>query len=603
MSWLNAALERRRLVLATVLLLSLLGALAWFTMNRQEDPFFPYRYAQVVVQWPGAEPAEVERLILDPVEEELAQVEDVVELVGAARLGVAVLTVGLDQSIYDTDGAWERVRVALDRAEARFPPDAGDVELDDRSMDAHGIVLAITGSDDLLELLDAARQLRRDLFRITDIARIELLADPGEQLLVRIDPARATAGDLTPGSLIQQLAERNETVAGGSLDVDGRSLLINPVSDFESLDELRSTPIRMTDGSLMPLSELASVRIVPREPATERMWMDGRAAVGLGIVIPDDTVNAVTFGRDVRALVDELRPEYAPLAIEEMFYQPRWVEQRLSELGRSLGIGVTTVALVLLLFMGLRLGLLVASLLPLVTFSALALFAMGGGVLHQMAIAGMVIALGMLVDNAIVMAENLQYHLDRGLRRAAAAGTAVRELAGPLTAATGTTLAAFTPLLFWPGIAGEFMGYLPLTLIITLSSSLFVALIIVPVLCAMFMLIPSTLITMKLRSMLRGIDVATNPALRTPRKNIRTASTSSSPLMMLFSRFVTMAWMSSDWSPVIFTTVPGGNCASIPAMAPFTASAVSMMFSPERLTTPRVITGVPSRRANVSLSL
>jgi len=404
----------------------------------------------------------------------------VVELVGAARLGVAVLTVGLDQSIYDTDAAWERVRVALDHAEARFPPDAGETELDDRSMDAHGIVLAITGSDDLLELLDAARQLRRDLFRITDIARIELLADPGEQLLVRIDPARATAADLTPGTLIQQLAERNETVAGGSLDVDGRSLLINPVSDFESLDELRSTPIRLADASLVPLSELASVRIVPREPATERMWMDGRAAVGLGIVIPDDTVNAVTFGQDVRALLDELRPLYAPLAIEEMFYQPRWVEQRLSELGRSLGIGVATVALVLLLFMGLRLGLLVASLLPLVTFSALALFAMGGGVLHQMAIAGMVIALGMLVDNAIVMAENLQYHLDRGLRRAAAAAASVRELAGPLTAATGTTLAAFMPLLLSRGDTADFTRGIPIMVMLVLSVSLVYALLVTP---------------------------------------------------------------------------------------------------------------------------
>jgi multidrug efflux pump subunit AcrB len=480
MSWINAALDRRRLVLATVLLLSILGALAWFTMNRQEDPFFPYRYAQVVVQWPGAEPAEIERLILDPVEEELAQVEDVVEIIGAARLGVAVLTVGLDQTIYDTDAAWDRVRVALERAEARFPADAGTPRLNDRSMDAHGIVLAITGSNDLLELLDAARQLRRDLFRITDISRIDLLADPGEQLLVRIEPARATAADLPPGALIEQLAERNETVAGGSLDVDGRSLLINPASDFGDLDELRSTPIRVGDGSLLPLSELASIQIVPREPATERMWMDGRAAIGLGIVIPDDSVNTVTFGRQVRALLEELEPAYAPLAIEEMFYQPRWVEQRLSELGRSLAIGVATVALVLLLFMGLRLGLLVASLLPLVTFSALAVFALGGGVLHQMAIAGMVIALGMLVDNAIVMAENLQYHLDRGLRRTAASAAAVRELAGPLTAATGTTLAAFAPLLLSRGDTADFTRGIPIMVMLVLTVSLVYALIVTP---------------------------------------------------------------------------------------------------------------------------
>ncbi len=480
MSWLDAALQRRRLVLATVLLLSLIGAAAWFGMNRQEDPFFPYRYAQVVVQWPGAEPAEVERLVLDPVEEELAQVEEVHEIIGAARLGVAVLTVGLGQHIYDTGSAWDRVRVALDRAQRRIPPEAGSIELDDRSMDAHGIVLAITGSDDPLVRLEAARSIRRDLFSLRDIARIELLADPGEQLLIQLDPARASAVGLGPDALIAQLAERNRTVAGGSLDVDGRSLLVNPSSDFDSLDELAATPIELADGGLVPLSELATISIVAREPATERMWIDGRPAIGLGIVIPDNRVNAVAFGRDVRELIERIRPHYEPLVIEEMFYQPRWVEQRLSELGRSLVIGVVTVALVLLLFMGLRMGLLVASLLPLVTFSALALFAIGGGVLHQMAIAGMVIALGMLVDNAIVMAENLQYHLDRGLRRAAAGARAVRELAGPLTAATGTTLAAFTPLLLSRGDTADFTRGIPIMVMLVLTVSLVYALTVTP---------------------------------------------------------------------------------------------------------------------------
>ncbi|MCA1779535.1 MAG: efflux RND transporter permease subunit [Xanthomonadaceae bacterium] len=347
-------------------------------------------------------------------------------------------------------------------------------------MDAHGIVLALTGSDNLLLLLDAARALRRDLFRINDIARIDLLADPGEQLLVRLEPARAAALGITPESLAGQLAERNETVAGGSLEIDGRSLLVNPASDFENLEELLQTPIRTADGALIPLAEIASISLTAREPATERMWMDGRPAVGLGIVIPDNRINTVDFGRQVRAEIETLRGDYAPLAIEEMFYQPRWVEQRLSELGRSLTIGVVTVALVLLAFMGLRLGLVVASLLPLVTFSALALFAIGGGVLHQMAIAGMVIALGMLVDNAIVMVENLQWHLDRGRSRVEAGAAAVRELAGPLTTATGTTLAAFTPLLLAGGDTADFTRGIPIMVMLALSVSLVYALTVTP---------------------------------------------------------------------------------------------------------------------------
>src|SRR5690606_35026964 len=150
-----------------------------------------------------------------------------------------------------------------------------------------------------------------------------------------------------------------------------------------------------------------------------------------------------------------------PLEIHEMFYQPRWVEDRLGELARSLLIGIAVVVLVLLAFMGPRLGLTVAVVLPLVTLSALGLYAMGGGVLHQMAIAGLVIALGTLVDNAIVMVEDLHWHLDQGRTRREAALSSVRELAGPLAAATGTTLAAFMPLLLARGDTADFTRGIP----------------------------------------------------------------------------------------------------------------------------------------------
>ncbi|MEM7054166.1 MAG: efflux RND transporter permease subunit, partial [Pseudomonadota bacterium] len=477
-----SALSQRRLILATVVLLSLIGALAWFNMDRQEDPSFPYRFAQIIVAWPGAEPSEVERLVLNPREEELAQIEDVDELEGTARLGVAIVGVGLKPSVYDTDNVWDRVRVAVEIAQRKFPPDVRPPEVNDRVMNAHGIVLALTGSDDLLELLDAARALRRDLFRIDDIARIELLGEPGEQLLIRLDPARATSLGIDSVDLAEQLSERNQTLAGGSLNVQGRSLLLTPLTDFDGLDELLSTPIRSNTGAMLPLSEIADVSLEVEQPATERMWYDGKPTIALGLVIPEDQLNAVQFGREVRAEVDRLRPAYAPLQIEEMFFQPRWVEDRLSELGRSLLIGVVTVAVILLLFMGLRLGLLVASILPIVIFSSLAVFAIGGGVLHQIAIAGLVIALGMLVDNAIVMIENLQYHLDRGLSRAQAGARAVQELAAPLAAATGTTLAAFMPLLLSQGNTADFTRGIPIMVMLSLVVSYLYALLVTPLL-------------------------------------------------------------------------------------------------------------------------
>src|SRR6056297_681960 len=468
------ALQRRRLILAFAVLLSLIGALSWQQMNRQEDPFFPYRYGQILVEWPGADPAEIERLVLDPLEEELAQLEEVDEIRGTVRLGVAHLWIGIQQHIYDTDAAWDRIRNSVDDAEREFPSGPGPADVRDRSMDSHAVTLVVKGSDDLLALLDAARELRRDLFRLPEISSVDLVADPGEQLLITVDPAVALATGLEAQSLAEQLAASNRTLAGGTLEIEGRSLVLDPGTEFSSLDELRNIPIRTTSGEVLPLSQVADVALTPAEPTTERMWADGEPAVGLGIVFPPNRVNAVEVGEAIRALVDEVRADYAP----------RWVEERLSELGRSLLIGVAVVALVLLAFMGPRMGLLVASLLPIVTFSALAIFALGGGVLHQMAIAGMVIALGMLVDNAIVMVENLQWHLDRGRSRREACSASVRELAAPLAAATGTTLAAFAPLLLSSGDTADFTRGIPIMVMLTLTVSYFYALLVTPILGA-----------------------------------------------------------------------------------------------------------------------
>jgi multidrug efflux pump len=474
-------------VLAAVATLSLIGLFAWLEMNRQEDPFFPYRYGQVLVSWPGADAAQVERLILNPLEEEIAQVDEVKELRGTARLGFAMLIVGMHQHVYDTDAVWERIRVAVERAERKFPEGAGQPEVLDRMMDSEGIVLAVTGSEDLLELAEATRALRRDLFRMSDIGRMVLLADPGEQLVVRLDPSVAGNWALDAQAISRQLAERNLTMPGGSMSRDGRALVLRPLTEFRDLDELADTPIRLPSGALLPLKEIASVRLEPADPPTERMWFNGLPAIGLGIVVPENRLNAVRFGEQLRGVLDEIRPAYAPLEIHEMFYQPRWVEDRLAELARSLLLGVAIVVLALLLFMGPRLGITVALVLPLVTFSSLAIYAMGGGVLHQMAIAGLVIALGMLVDNAIVMVENLQWHLDQGRSRREAAALSVRELAGPLAAATGTTLAAFMPLLMARGDTGDFTRGIPVMVMLTLVVSYVYAVFATPVMATLIL--------------------------------------------------------------------------------------------------------------------
>jgi len=477
---LDAILERRPLILTLVVLLSGLGLMAWLGMDRQEDPFFPYRYGQVLASWPGAEPQRMQRLVIQIIEDELAQVEEIREIRSTARLGHAQLVLGLNNDLYDTDRVWDRVRAALERAARRVPEQVGPIELRDRSMDTHGIVLAITGSADRLELLDAARGLRRELFTVPGMGRIDLLGDPGEELRVRADPARLLAAGMTSADLAARINGANQTLPGGALVVDEGNLVIQPHSDLGDLAELSALQVAGGGGELLSLSTLADVQLQPAEPAREVLEFNGQPAVALGIVIPENRINAVRFGQRVRQRIDQLAPRYEPLVIEEMFYQPRWVEQRLAELGRSLLIGVAIVATLLLFAMGWRMGLLVATLLPLVTLSGLAVYMLGGGVLHQIAVAGMVIALGMLVDNAIVMVENLQWHLDQGRQPGPAALAATGELAGPLAAATGTTLAAFLPLLLSHGDTADFTRAIPVMVMLILVVSYVYAVVVTP---------------------------------------------------------------------------------------------------------------------------
>jgi multidrug efflux pump subunit AcrB len=230
----------------------------------------------------------------------------------------------------------------------------------------------------------------------------------------------------------------------------------------------------------VPLSSIAEVRLEVAEPPLETAWINGRQVVAVAVTVARNQTNVVQFGEQLRSFVDGIRDEFAPLTIEEMFFAPRYVSARLSELGQSLLLGIAIVGLVLLLIMGPRMGLMVALAVPLVTLSSLSLFAMGGGVLHQMAVAGMVIALGMLVDNAIVMVENIQWHIDQGATAIEAAVKSVAELAGPLFAATGTTLAVFVPMAISRGDTGDFTRAIPVTIMIMLGMSYLFAILVTP---------------------------------------------------------------------------------------------------------------------------
>ena len=476
-------LDRRRLVVALTLLLCLVGLAAWSTMPRQEDPSFVPRFGTVVVPFPGADAARVERLVLDPLREELAAVTDLREVQATARANVAVLQLRLNDDVYDTDPAWDDVRRAL--ADAELPDRAGPAQLDDDIGDPASFVVLVYGSDDPIALRDGARTVEEALRRVAGVARIDTLGDPGAVVQITIDPGTARRLGLAPAALAELVASRNLVLPGGSLEADGRTIVLRPETELSDLSDLAATPIPLPGGAALPLSALATVELTAEEPASTTVLHDGQLAVGLAVVplMPRDLV---TFGQEVHATLDDVEAsgELGSLSLHVFADQPEQVASRLAELTGSLLLGVCIVAGVLVLAMGPRLGAVVSAIVPVVALSTMGVYAMGGGVLHQISIAALVLALGLLVDNAIVVAEAVQQHLDEGHGSMEAARLAVRELATPLFTATGTTLAAFAPMLLSSGSTADFTRTVPLVVVTSLILSYVAAVAVTPLLAA-----------------------------------------------------------------------------------------------------------------------
>jgi multidrug efflux pump subunit AcrB len=487
MNYIASLLARKRLILTVVAVLSLTGAVMWVTMVRQEDPRLPDYWGQVVAPFPGADAPTVEKLILEPIEDALAEVDDIKIIEATAFDEIAVLSLELHGDTHDFDHAWDEVREALDTAQKDFPIGVDTPVLDEDQQDQDSVVLAVTGSSNRLKLLEAARQAKDKLLALSSVSKVHLIADPGEQVVIEIDDPAARRLGLSPALLADTLKARSRIIPGGSIELGGKTVRLRPLSEFQSVAEIARTPIRLPSGQSIMLSEVADVRLGAVEPASARMRFNGEISVGLAIV-PQKAVNLVRFGEAVRRATADTSAAIAPLIIKEVTFQPSRTAARLLDLSRSLATGMLIVAGVLIMSMGLRMGLVATAIVPLVTLSSLALFAWNGGVLHQISIAAFVLALGMLVDNAIVVAENVQWRLDQGESQREAAVGAVSELAVPLAGATATTLAAFVPMLISQGPTAAFTRTIPIIIMLTLTVSYLFAVFVTPVLSQMLLI-------------------------------------------------------------------------------------------------------------------
>jgi len=487
----ESVLRRDRLLLALAAVLAATGLLALQAMPKQEDPSFPYRLGIVTAALPGADAATVARLVALPIERELLQEAGVDEVNTAARQDLAVISVALRDDVYDTEPQWMRVRAALERARAQLPAGAPAPVLDDRVFGAVVAVFGVTGAD-ALQRRAAAIRLRDRLARVEGVSVTRLSGDPGEEVAVDISVAELAALGLDPRRVAQAIEARNGPSTSGMLLSSGRNMPLSLDLDFSDIGRIASVPVPLPSGAVVPLGAIADVALATRRPADTGAWLDGEPTVAVEVRGVPDAVDVLRLGERLRAEVASLRADLAPLEIREIFYQPSYTAERLNGLLGTLLTAMALILLVLIAALGVRPALVVAAMLPAVTLATLAVYAMGGGVLQQIAVIGMVVALGILVDNAIVMVEGVQRQLDAGGDRGAAMSGAVRELAGPLFAATGTTVAAFLPLLLSKGNTADFTRGIPLAVTLGLVVSYVFAVLVMPLVAARFLRAGST---------------------------------------------------------------------------------------------------------------
>lgn len=471
---------RERLVFGLVLILGLTGVFTWLSISEQEDPFFPYRNGAVTITAPNMSAQAIEDTLIQPLERSLARIDELGIVKTVSADGMASLDLELHQSIYDTDQAWQRIRDVVNDSKARYPDLVTNFELEDRAQDAAGILFAIRTDLSLLEARRYALLIRDELYKLSSIRDIELIGDPGEQVEVFYPQERMLELRTSPLEIADQLADANALQNIGVIKGLNYQSNITPITRIDSMDALKSVEIRTSDGEVVSLGQIADVSIKANPIAQESFWVNGVRQVGLSIVVTPNTLRVVDFGKRLTAVIDRLNTSNPDFTIEKILFQPVWTEKRRSGLTASLLISCIGVGLVLFLLMSTKLALVVSLTIPAIALTSLAFFGMVGGVLQQMSIAGLIISLGLMVDNGIVVSELIAKYRSVGLSAIDASMKSIAELYKPLATSSITTIAAFLPMLLASGDVADFIRMIPVVVILAILTSYAYALFFVP---------------------------------------------------------------------------------------------------------------------------
>ncbi|MEM7546719.1 MAG: efflux RND transporter permease subunit [Pseudomonadota bacterium] len=482
------AVDRSRMILAMVILAIAAGSFAYVSLPKEGSPDITVPILYVSAPLPGISAEDSERLLVKPLETELRGLDGLEKMTGFASENHAGVLLEFDFG-WDKSATIAEVREKVDQAEAEMPTEVEQISVNEVNLSAFPIlVVSLSGDVPERTLLRVAKDLQRELESLSPVLEAALAGHRDEMIEVLIDPLKMEAYNVTAQELLNVVSANNALVAAGSVESGTGAFSVKLPGSFETADDIYKLPVRLSGDRMVTLGDIATIRRT-FEDATGRARFNDERTVALQVKkrIGENIIDTVAMARDTVKAVEASWPETlrSTISVEMSMDESARVLGMVDQLEGSVLTAVLLVMLVVVATLGLRSSMLVGIAIPcsfLLSFALLAAFGMS---VNNMVMFGLILAVGMLVDGAIVVAEYADRRLSEGAAPNTAYAEAARRMFWPIVSSTATTLCAFLPMIFWPGMPGQFMGQLPITLIFVLSASLVVALIFLPVIGSM----------------------------------------------------------------------------------------------------------------------
>jgi len=493
----TAALKRQSTVMVLLVFIIIAGIVSYASLPRESDPDITIPYIFVITNFEGVAPEDMETLVTMPIERKLKGLSDTKEISSVSDDGVSIIKVEFTPNV-DIDDALQKVRDKVDQAKPDLPNDLPDEpvinEVNLSEMPILNVVLS--GPFSLKRLKVFAEDLEDRIESVQGVLDAKIIGGLEREIHVEFDMDRVAFYNIPLSSLLNSVKNANVNTPGGSVEIGQAKYLVRVPEDFKHPDEIDRIVVHEQDGRPVYLRDVATIRDHYKDP-TSKSRINGVQSVTIEVKKRAGE-NIIEIIDTVKNILKEQKEILPPtLKINLTADQSDDIRMMVADLQNNIITGLLLVLVVVFAFIGGRSALFVSLAIPLsmlITFTVLDIFSY---TLNMVVLFSLILSLGMLVDNGIVVVENIYRHMQMGKTRLEAAQNATDEVAWPVIASTLTTIGAFFPMIFWPGIMGEFMSYLPVTVIIALIASLFIALVINPVLSAKFQGIPETGADMK----------------------------------------------------------------------------------------------------------